>query len=666
MKFSKFIKECQEHNVLKNLSIYVVSSWVLLQVIDLISGPLGFSNQVVAYVLILLLIGLPLYIFGIWKYKLATSIKRKPVTDSQGEPVPGKFRRSGFQKIYFFFLALISLICLGIALFIVNTNFVRSMDLPSLESDDKIAVLEFKNLTGDPENDLVGKMAVDWIIHGVTRNKLGQVISPEIIADYSKVLRASLIPTEDNRLFSNYLKPSRIVEGEYYLANGQLIFQCAIMDGSMNRSLISFEPVSCQPDSPLDCIEALNQRIQGYFVNVERKEESLEEHPPKYEAYKLFNLAKQWRYEDDRKYLDLLNQAIAADTTFFEPKIYRFMHYFNRGAYRKADSLLTRIKLSAGLFPRQRNLLNVYDALLQGNHRNTYRYQKEEYKITPLHLETNSNMMIFTLQLVNKPQGVDSIFREVEMGEMDLSQCDFCTERYKIKAMSDIELGDYPAAIALLQQFEDGVEFGILKKILLRAHIRKGDFEKARSLLSRYADLFDPSQLSDIRLFAAKEFIIAGRQDLADTELSEILSARGYRNAQADSTALPVIAESLFYKGEYQEAETVLEELTSRGEADFYFTSLLAACYHKNAEPQLAAALIADLESRKGPYQFGEVPYSLGQYYAITGDAQRTYQYLLRAIAEGHWYETGAFRNDPLLKNYINTDTFSRIRTFWH
>ena len=71
MKFRKFLKECQENDVLKNLSIYIVSSWVLLQVIALVAEPLGFTNKVVAYVLILLLIGFPIYIYAIWKIQEA-------------------------------------------------------------------------------------------------------------------------------------------------------------------------------------------------------------------------------------------------------------------------------------------------------------------------------------------------------------------------------------------------------------------------------------------------------------------------------------------------------------------------------------------------------------------------------------------------------------------
>ena len=171
-------------------------------------------------------------------------------------------------------------------------------------------------------------------------------------------------------MVTDYLKPSKIIEGEYFQRGNRLIFQSAITDEQMDRTLISFEPVECDSDSPLDCIEALNQRILGYLKIEEKPLESLEEHPPKYEAYELFSKAKALRAESDSLYLAKLNEAIEADPSYFEPKTYRFIYYYNQGSYHTADSLLQEIKKESGMYYRQRMLLNLYQALLDGNFRN--------------------------------------------------------------------------------------------------------------------------------------------------------------------------------------------------------------------------------------------------------------------------------------------------------
>ena len=661
MKLSKFIKECREHNVLKNLSIYVVSSWVLLQVIDLISEPLGFSNQVVVYVLIGLLVGFPLYIYGVWKFQLAPTVKKQVELDELGVPIPGTAKKRPFEKLYFSFLGIIGLVCAGMALYLLNMNIVKPRFEALRDTGNKIAVLKFTNMTGESSKDLIGEMAVDWIIHGITRNKLGQVISPQIIDDYSRVLRASIVPGDENVMVTDYLKPSKIIEGEYFQRGNRLIFQSAITDEQMDRTLISFEPVECDSDSPLDCIEALNQRILGYLKIEEKPLESLEEHPPKYEAYELFSKAKALRAESDSLYLAKLNEAIEADPSYFEPKTYRFIYYYNQGSYHTADSLLQEIKKESGMYYRQRMLLNLYQALLDGNFRNAYKYQREEYNITPMHLETNSNMMVFALQLVNKPEGVDSIFREIDMRELDLANCPWCENRLKIKALSDIQLGKFASAIELLEGFAQQDGFWILKKVLLRAYIRAGMLGKASDLIRNLRIVTDPSVRSDLELFAAKELLREGKKADAFGYLDTAIAA-------LDETANPPdypLGECLFYREDFERAEPVLNRIYTADSTDFNTGALLAITYHRNGKPGAADALLRNMENRRAPYQYGELDYSLAQYYAGIGQRQECLDNLLKAIAEGHWYETGSFQNDPLLRDYYQEEEFQKVLAYW-
>ncbi len=673
MKLSKFIKECQEHSVLKNLSIYIVSSWVILQVIALIAEPLGFSTKIVAYCLVALLIGFPLYIFGVWKYQLAPTIKRKPLLDAGGNPVHGKFRTSNFQRLYFSFLGIVGAVCISIALFISYNNITVPSARPKWDGSDKIAVLRFKNrMIGDTaKTNVIGNMAVDWIIHGITRNNLAQVISPEIVEDYSKVLRENITGRDNNYVLTEYLKPSKIIEGDYYQDGDQLIFQCAITDEVMNQTLISFKPVTCQSDSPLDCIEALNQRILGYFIFAEKEANNLEERPPKFEAYQAFSKALVLRKENNRIFLDSLESAIDKDPDFFEPRIYRFMHYYNNGEYHVADSLLKQLKLNTGMYPRQRLFLHLYEALLAGDHRSTYRYQQEEYNITPFHLETNSNMMIFSLQLVNRPEAVDSIYRQIDMTNVDLSKCDYCIERFKIQAMAQIELGKPLEAVALLTDpaklnFED---IWILKKILIRAHIRAGNYDAALGLLNALiAPEENPALLPELMLSAAKDFLREGETPTASGILDKAVDGflkkevRDYSSALSDYR----LGESFFYKGSYAEALPYLENGYQSDSLDFNYGALYAISLQKTGQEDKAALLLRAMNERKAEFQFGELYYSLAQYYAATGQDEACLDNLLKAIADGHWYETDGYQNDPLLQPYFNTDGFRKAMTYWH
>ena len=61
--------------------------------------------------------------------------------------------------------------------------------MEKMESNNKIAVLEFENTTTNEKLNNVGKIASNWIIHGITENQLGQVISPKLVNDYTSYFK---------------------------------------------------------------------------------------------------------------------------------------------------------------------------------------------------------------------------------------------------------------------------------------------------------------------------------------------------------------------------------------------------------------------------------------------------------------------------------------------
>ncbi len=668
MRLKKFIAECRDKEVLKNLSIYIVSSWVLLQVVALFTEPLGLPEISLTYLLIILLAGFPLYIYLLWRYILADKIEKKPLLDQTGKPVPGKFSRSPFQKIYFSFLTLITIVAVGILLAVIDKKFVHKTFLPDLKADNKIAVLKFDNNTGDIKYDIAGKMAVDWIIHGITENKVAQVISPEIIEDYSTVLKASIVPslnTEKSAVVTDYLKPSKIISGEYYLNKNRLLFQCSIKDEIMNKTLISFKPVECEPDAPLDCIESLKQRILGYLITEDYKLLNLQESPPNYNAYQYLIEAKAFQDIDDAEHLRLLDKAIEADSTFFEPYTYKVLYYYNSDQYKIADSLLQGLATKVGNNKRLRNLLDVYEALFTGNNRNVYKYLLQEYNLTPFDLETNGSMMTIALQFVNKPKEIDSIFTEVNMEAMNLENCVFCENRFYIKGLADIELKKYDQAIGLLTPFAKQSDHNPLKKVLLKAHIKSGNNEVVDTLLANFGLISQANEWMEVSLFAAKEFLVKGDKASANLILEKIINSISDSKEGHKLKELQLLAESLFFNENYQQAENVLEELLQLDSGLISYSGLLAVVYQKNGKLSEAQKQIDALDQMRADYQFGSVDYALARYYASLSDEEQALGYLLKAVAAGRWYAPDSFQNDPFFTDYLETNTFQRIMNFW-
>ncbi len=634
------------------LSIYVVSSWVLLQVVSITWQPLGLPEKSVTFLIILLLIGFPIYILLLWKLRLA-ALEKAEIEIGDGKP-----KKSGFQKMYFSSLGIIATLCAITAFLIVNINFSQQNQLPTLVESDKIAVLKFGNNTGDPKYDIVSKMASDWIMHGITENHLAQVISQDVITQYSSMLRGKKITEDEGTIVREYLKPGKIISGNFYLKNDKLLFQGTLIDGKTDRTIIAFKSSECSSENPLDCIDALEESITGYLITEGHKKEMLQEIPPKYEAYKYVLEAK---YTDENsEYIKLLNNAIASDPDYFEPKVLRVGYYYNIGDYEKADSLRNLIKPDSHNNTRQVNLLNMYDALLRGNNKKTYQTLYKEYEIAPFDLKSNRSMMTVALQMVNRPEEIEPIFKEIKMDSMELQNCSDCIERLYVKGLADSELKKYSDAIKTLEPVLDKTNAPLLQKPLIRAYVRSGNDEKITQFLNSVSLSSNTEDFQDLCLFTAKEYLLLGNKSKADAYFTKTI------NLDSETSQKKLLAEAYFGKGNYSEAERLFKEIHHARQKDTDVLAKLAIASQKTGKSKEAQEYLSALEKLHGKYKYGSIEYALAQYYAATGDEKRLYENLMKAVASGYFYTPLAFHNDPLFLKYKNSAKFQEVLTFWH
>lgn len=654
MKLKSFFKQCHEKEVFKMLSIYIVSAWVILQVLSITWQPLGLPQKSVAFLIIVLLLCFPLYIFFLWKFRVAPLHKAEIEVDEKE-----KKKRTAFQKMYFSSLGIITSLCVIAVFLIVSRNFSQSNSnlLPKVIKSDKIAVLKFGNNTGDPKYDIVSKMASDWITHGITENDVAQVITQDQIDEYRSILKGKNIEEDENTIVKEYLKPSKIISGNFYLKNGNLLFQGMLTDGKTNKTNISFKPTECAAENPLNCIEDLNESITGYFITEDQKKLMLQETPPKYDAYKYLLEAKY--SNDNEEYISLLNKSIAADSTYFEPKVLRVAHYYNLSQYKTADSLLKLIKPDSYRNKRQLNLLNMYEALLKGENRTVYRTILKEYEIAPFDLQTNKTAMVIALQYVNRPQDVDAIYKTVAMDSMNLQNCADCTIRIYVKAYADIELGKYSSAIQLMENTQKEVEAKLLNRPLAIAYIRSGKGEELDQFLRKINIIASPAEAQELYLQVGKEYLLKDEKEKANAYFNKII------NAERETVAPKMLADAFFYKEAYEKAEPIFKEVYAEEPSNSDVLVKLAISNQKIGKVADAEKNLNTLENLRADHQFGEIDYALGQYYAAANNETELYKHLLKAAANGHLYHWKFFKNDPQFKDYNKTKAFEEVMNFW-
>lgn len=661
MSIKEFISECQKWDVFKKLSIYIVTSWLLIQVLGTTWESLGLPKVVNTYLLLVLLVGFPFYIFFVWKYQIAPYINQS-VDDPDALDIDNTYKKR-FQRIYLGALSIVSAVALLGVASIAKNNLSSAGSIPDFIEGDKIAVLKFDNNTGDPKYDIVGKMAADWMVHGITQYKAGQVVSPKIIEDYTEVLKASVFGSNIQNVMTEYIKPSIIINGDFYLKDGDLVMQCAINDGMMQETLISFNYAVCDVDNSLNCIEDLKQSALTYLIQGDSLEAlNLQETPPKFDAYRYVLEAEEKYADQPNRYLELMNKAIEVDPDYFEPKVYKIAHYYNEGAFKTADSLLKNLSRSSRASQRQTNLLNMYRSLLNGNNRDAYKYLSEEYDYAPFHLSTNSTKMVFAQQYVNKPDEIAEIFNEIETEKFDLTKCAYCQYRYYIQALSLIELKRPEEAISLLEPLVTRTkDLRLLKNALLIAYVRNENLKGVDGLLQQMKIYDEHDNLLEGQLLVGRELILNNKPEEAKQYFERVLLDH---NTHSEKLKL---AQANYYLGNFEETVDIFAELNnSVDELDIPNLGLMAISQNQLNRTKEAEATLNNLKNRIGSYQYGAVDYALARYYAVTGDKQNSIFRLSRAVAAGAQFEPYSFQNDPHFLAYRDSEEFKNILTFWH
>ena len=667
MNLKGFFKECHKKEVFKMLSIYIVSSWVLLQVLALISEPIGIPKESVTYLIVILLIGFPIYIYYIWKFKLL----KYEIEQTEDPNTP--YNKSAFQKMYFSSLFVIGLIS-GISItLIVKNSFIDTFSLEKIESNNKIAVLEFENTTTNENLNNVGKIASNWIIHAITENQLGQVISPKLINDYTSILKSKAENKDLNNLLKNYFKPDKVIVGVYYEENGKLLLQGSIKDGLIDETLISFETIVCNPNSPLDCAEKLKQEILGYLSTV-GKQDNLgyiknkdnktvssyyEETPPNYEAYQYLVNALENRGNEDI-FLELLNKSIATDPSFFEPKIHKIAFYYNKEQYKIADSLRLLIDVKSKLNDRQENIMLFYESMFKGKNDKAYRAHSEEYKKAYKDLATNMSQMTIALQKVNLPEDIEAIYNEIPMEDLNLENCSRCGYRYYMKNLADVELGNYEQVIETLIPITNIIEDNYLKRPLISAFVKSGKYVELEKYLSDYELIASQNDIDYLMAFTGIQFINSNQTEEANKYFNKIITSK---NSNLDPINL---AQAFYFKGDFIKAQELYKTLHDNNPSDINYLVHLAISYYNNGNFEAAKTSIETLDGLRADYQFGAIDYAWAQYYAVIGDKSKAIEFLLKAVVQGYDYTPSTFQNDPHFRTIKDSPEFNnRIMNYW-
>lgn len=560
-------------------------------------------------------------------------------------------------------LMIIVMIMVGYAL--IPIDFSRMVAWISGNVDHEpevstVAVLNFENNTGDPELDMVGKMAADRIIHGITQNDLARVVTSEALEQYDKMLLASVAPGDKYTMLDDRFDVKQVISGSYYLNGEVLMFQCTIIDPETKKIIKGLDPVECASNDPLQCIEKIRKAILGYVAIYADRDIDLvlETHIPNYEAYK--ELMKAKAADSNEEMLIHLDRAVALDSNYFEPKLLQLSAYYNLEQFAVADSLLTILNRNATDYDkRQQNLLSFYDALMSGKNDLINNYFKNEYDIAPFDLMTNNTQIVLALEFINDARAAIPMYEVIPEDDLDYANCGNCRTRLYLKLLMDLENGDPETGIAtaLKLRKNGGGNFG--RSLLIRSYVQAQQWEKMEEFIESEGMGTRGKDLFPLYHWAAGESVLQGHMERVKKYAE--LARDNFTNG---SDTIQMVKVLIILKA-WEEAKDLLSDYLENQPDDYAANAYLAGIYLQQSAMTEAEKYIEILNDLRAPFQFGVIDYRLAQAYMIGGNTDKALDYLKVAAVNGQRYIWSQFDNDYIFAPILDDPRMEGILRYW-
>jgi len=311
-----FFSELKRRNVYKVAVAYVVAGWALAQGIAQVFPVFDVPNWIVRLIVLLIIIGLPIALALAWMFELTPQgIKRTEAADA----IPGTARQKKHAWIYVIVIGGL----LSIGLFFLGRYSAATRQSPSDLPAKSIAVLPFNNLSRDPDNAYFADGVQDEILTDLARIADLKVISRTSVMHYRSGIARNL------REIGEQLGVAHVLEGSVQRAGNRVRVNAQLVDARTDRHLWAQTY-----DRDLADVFAIQSEIAKTIADQLRaklspREKTAIERPPTSDisAFDLYARAKDLLLTageggagkaDSLQAVDLLNQAIARDPSFFQ------------------------------------------------------------------------------------------------------------------------------------------------------------------------------------------------------------------------------------------------------------------------------------------------------------------------------------------------------------
>src|SRR5882724_10257382 len=321
-----FFAELKRRNVYKVAVAYAIVAWLLIQVATQVYPFFEIPNWAVRLVVLLLILGFPIALFLAWAFEITPEGIKRAEDVSPQESIT---KHTGRKLVWL--TALLAVIAAGLLAFQLlrpksattaaasTTSTTASAALP----EKSIAVLPFENLSRDPDNAFFTDGVQDEILTDLAKVADLKVISRTSVMQYKSGVQRNL------REIGQQLGVAHLLEGSVQRAGGKVRVNAQLIDArtdghqwaqSFDRDIADVFTIQSE------IAKAIADQLRAKLSPTEK---TAIEQPPTSDvtAFDLYNRAKNillttsFNANVQPLYfqaVELLNQAIARDRSFFE------------------------------------------------------------------------------------------------------------------------------------------------------------------------------------------------------------------------------------------------------------------------------------------------------------------------------------------------------------
>ncbi|NIN92857.1 tetratricopeptide repeat protein [bacterium] len=420
--------------------------------------------------------------------------KRKPITSRE---ITVQF---SLKKLL---IPALVVIALGIAVVIIMQLLPRKQAIPPIPSDNpSLAVMYFKNNTGDKNLDHLRTMLSDLLITDLFQSRYLAVLSREKLFE----ILSQLNQLEEETYSADILKDVAVQGGVSHLLLGSYarmgdVFRIdVVIQEAGTGKIIGSERVEARGEEDVFLkVDELTRKIKANFnlskeditSDLDKDVEEITTSSP--EAYRFYSEGLKYLGTGDvRGCIALMEKAVEIDPEF--AAAYRYISASYGAIYLFSESkkyIQKAVEFKDRASDRDR-------LLIEGS------YFRESEKTFDKAIEAYTQLLALYPEALDGAIGLGTLYRNIE-------EWDKAIERYKTAIPNKFNtIAPYTGAA--------------------RAYMGKGLYKEAKEILEEY--ITDVSDNSVIRYYLARNYIHQGKLDLALTEIDKafVLDPTRYGN----------------------------------------------------------------------------------------------------------------------------------------